>query len=185
MKNALLFLYSTNILVRLLTVNMKNFFTPKNLKMYDPILVTLLTMRPHYSQSSRENATPSCGASQLASYNEVPPPPTGPTPGPLTHLCTLIRAACKAFRCFSLGLVFFFYWWRNYIISICSSNQSADLFFSTVSFSNQSADFFLVAESGHSQEPIKMTGAYDYGLHPWSNPLFVGRFLQSLLHSRF
>ena len=98
------------------------------------------------------------------------PPPTGPTPGRLTHLCTLIRAliraACKAFRCFSLGPVFFFYLWRNYIISICASNQSADLFFSTVSFSNQSADFFLVAESGHSQEPIKMTGAYDYGLHP-------------------
>ena len=29
----------------------------KNPKMCDPILVTLLKMRPHYSQSSRENAT--------------------------------------------------------------------------------------------------------------------------------
>ena len=42
--------------------------------MYDPI-VTLLTMRPHNSQSSRENATPSSGTSPLATYKEVPPPP--------------------------------------------------------------------------------------------------------------
>ena len=58
MKNTLLFIYR-NILVRLLTVNTKNCLTPKNLKMCDPILVTLLKMQPHYSQSSRENATPS------------------------------------------------------------------------------------------------------------------------------
>ena len=32
-------------------------------------------MRPHNSQSSRENATPSSGPSLLASYKEVPPPP--------------------------------------------------------------------------------------------------------------
>ena len=75
MKKTLLFTYSTNILVRLLTVNMKNCLTPKNPKMCDPILVTLLKMRPHYSQSSRENATPSSGTSPLASYKEVPPPP--------------------------------------------------------------------------------------------------------------
>ena len=31
-------------------------------------------MRPHYSQSSRENATPSSGTSLLASYKGVPPP---------------------------------------------------------------------------------------------------------------
>ena len=43
--------------------------------MYDPILVTLLKMRPHSSQSSRENATPSSGIFPLASYREVPPPP--------------------------------------------------------------------------------------------------------------
>ena len=36
-------------------------------------------MRPHYSQSSRKNATPSGGTSPLASYKEVTPPP--PTPG--------------------------------------------------------------------------------------------------------
>ena len=72
-KNRLLFTYSTTILVRLLTVNMKNCLTSKNPKMCDPILVTLLKMRPHYSQSSRENATPSSGTSQLASYKEVLP----------------------------------------------------------------------------------------------------------------
>ena len=43
--------------------------------MCEPILVTLLKMRPHYSRSSRENATPSSGTSPLASYKEVPPPP--------------------------------------------------------------------------------------------------------------
>ena len=42
--------------------------------MCEPILVTLLKMGPHYSQSSRENATPSSGTSPLASYKEVLPP---------------------------------------------------------------------------------------------------------------
>ena len=36
--------------------------------MCDPILVTLLKMRPHYSQYSRENATLFSGTSLLASY---------------------------------------------------------------------------------------------------------------------
>ena len=45
---------------------------PKNEKMCDPILVTLLKTQPHYSQSSRENATLSSGTSPLASYKEVP-----------------------------------------------------------------------------------------------------------------
>ena len=40
--------------------------------MCDPIVVAPLKMRPHYSQSSRENATPSSGTSPLvASYKEV------------------------------------------------------------------------------------------------------------------
>ena len=43
--------------------------------MCDPILVIVLKMRPHYSQSSRENPTPSSGTSPLASYKKVPPPP--------------------------------------------------------------------------------------------------------------
>ena len=41
--------------------------------MCDPVEVTLLKMRPHYSQSSYENATPSSGTFPLASYKEVPP----------------------------------------------------------------------------------------------------------------
>ena len=57
MKNTLIFSYSTNILVCLLTVNLKHCLASKNLKLCDPIQVTLLKMRPHYSQSSRENAS--------------------------------------------------------------------------------------------------------------------------------
>ena len=49
MKNTLLLICSTNILVCLPTVNMKNCLTPKNSKMCYPILVTLLKMRSHYS----------------------------------------------------------------------------------------------------------------------------------------
>ena len=41
------------------------------------IVVTLLKMQPHYSQSSRENATASSDTSPLASYKEEPPPPPG------------------------------------------------------------------------------------------------------------
>ena len=37
--------------------------------MSDPILVTLLKIRPHYSQFSRENVTPSSGTSPLASFS--------------------------------------------------------------------------------------------------------------------
>ena len=68
------FISSTNILIRLLAVNMKNSLTQelapdlpqKNPKMCDPILVTLLKMRTHQSQSSRENATTS-------KYSPAPP----------------------------------------------------------------------------------------------------------------
>ena len=41
---------------------------------------TPMKMRPHYGQSRGENATPSSGASPLASYEEVPPPPEWPIP---------------------------------------------------------------------------------------------------------
>ena len=75
MKNTLFLTYSTNILVCLLTVNMKNCLTPKNPKMCDLTLVMLLKMQPHYSQSSHQNATPSSGTFPLASYKEVPSPP--------------------------------------------------------------------------------------------------------------
>ena len=40
--------------------------------MCNPILVTLLKMQPHYSQSSRENVTPSSGTSLLA-WNQSDP----------------------------------------------------------------------------------------------------------------
>ena len=43
--------------------------------MCDPILVTLLKMWPHYSQSGCEKATPFSGTCPLAPYKEVPPPP--------------------------------------------------------------------------------------------------------------
>ena len=57
---------------------MNNGLTLSYPKMYDTILVTLVKMWPHYSQSSRENATPSRGTS-TASYKEVPPPNLVPT----------------------------------------------------------------------------------------------------------
>ena len=47
MKNTSLFTYSTNILVRLLTVNVKNVFYPQKYE----------NVRPH-SSGSIENATP-------------------------------------------------------------------------------------------------------------------------------
>ena len=46
---------------------------PKKTKMCDPILVTLLKMRPRYIQSGRENAIQFSGTSPLASYKVVPP----------------------------------------------------------------------------------------------------------------
>ena len=45
MKNTLLFTYSANILVRLLTVNMS--LLPNKIRKCDPVLKTLLKMRPH------------------------------------------------------------------------------------------------------------------------------------------
>ena len=74
MKNTCLFPYSTNIVVRFLFKN-KELYYPKTQKMCDPILVTLLKMRPHYSQSSRENAAQSSVTSPLVSYKEVLPSP--------------------------------------------------------------------------------------------------------------
>ena len=45
---------------------------PKNPENCHSILVALLKIQPHYSQSSRENATPYSGTSQLAYYKKVP-----------------------------------------------------------------------------------------------------------------
>ena len=81
MKNTLLFTYNTNILVRLLTINIHKYEElsyPQNPKMCDPIQVTMLKIQPRYSQTSCENATPSSDTSPLASNKEVqPPPPPG------------------------------------------------------------------------------------------------------------
>ena len=70
---------------------------PQIPKMCDPIPVTLLKMQTHYSQSSRENATPSRGTSPLASYKEVPPPTPHPAEGyrPLPDVSLSI--ACNKF----------------------------------------------------------------------------------------
>ena len=56
--------------------------------MCDTILATLLKVRPHYSQSSRENATSSSGTSPLASCKEVLPPP-GAFCAEKTEICRL------------------------------------------------------------------------------------------------
>ena len=65
MSNTLLLICSTNILVRLLTVNVENCLTPQKSE----------NVLPHFIQSSLENGTPSSGTSPLASYKEVLPPP--------------------------------------------------------------------------------------------------------------
>ena len=76
---------NTSLLLNLINNNFLIFFnresfhfesllTPKSENLR-PILVTLLKMRPHYSHSSHENATPSSGTSPLASCKEVPPSP--------------------------------------------------------------------------------------------------------------
>ena len=64
MNNTLLFTYSTDIMVRLLTEICKTFLLQKS-----------KNVQPHYSQNSHENATPSSGTCPLASYKEVPPQP--------------------------------------------------------------------------------------------------------------
>ena len=74
MKNTLLFTYCTNSPGTFANRKYEDFSYPKNPKMCNLILETLLKMRPHYSQSSRENATSSSGTSPIASFKEVPPP---------------------------------------------------------------------------------------------------------------
>ena len=76
--NILSFLYRMSSYMNTQTCYLPEYSYPKMPKICDPILVTLLKMQPHYSQSSRENATPSSGTSPLACYWEVP---SAPTPG--------------------------------------------------------------------------------------------------------
>ena len=90
-------------------------FSKKNQKMCFPILVTLLKMRPHYSQSSRENATP------LASHKEVPSPRSrSSNPG----LCSI----GKIFR-----------WVR--LSSINEPNRSQSYDWSSIGFDNWTFDW--------------------------------------------
>lgn len=51
----------------------KYFSFIKKIRKCATILVNLLKMRPHYSQSSHKNVTPSSGTSPLTSYKEVAP----------------------------------------------------------------------------------------------------------------
>ena len=90
MENAFLFIFicSTNILVRLLTINKKNSLTPKIPKMCDPILVTL------------ENVT--SGTSPLASYKAVTPPPP-------THGSFFIISTCFKYRSITYNTKIFFF----------------------------------------------------------------------------
>ena len=90
MKNTLLFICGSNILVRLLTVNMKNCNTPPKPE----------NVRPHYSHSSRENATPSSGTSPLASCEGLVrknplPPPRGRRTRHSTHFSSVDGSAAK------------------------------------------------------------------------------------------
>ena len=71
-----------------LTANLPIFFIPscqnflalKVSKLYDLIIVTILKMQPHYSRSSRENATPFSGTSPSAYNKEIFSPPGGASP---------------------------------------------------------------------------------------------------------
>ena len=58
---------------RLMLLTYLNFLTPKILKTCDLILVTLIKTQPHYSQSSRENASPAS--------NKCEPPTSKYPPG--------------------------------------------------------------------------------------------------------
>ena len=77
---------NTSLLLNLINNNFLTFFT-ENLTILNPYLPpktenlrphSLLKTRPHYSQSSCENATPSSGTSPIASCKRLPsPPPRG------------------------------------------------------------------------------------------------------------
>ena len=73
MKNTVFYTgYSTNILVRMLTVNMKNCLTPQKSEKVWPYSRNSIENATPLCQSSWENATPSCRTSSLASYKEAP-----------------------------------------------------------------------------------------------------------------
>ena len=53
-----LHLQTTNILVRLLTINKKHCLTPKNPKMRDPIIVNPIQMQPYLVKGNTSNPYP-------------------------------------------------------------------------------------------------------------------------------
>ena len=74
------------------------------------ILVTLLKIRPHYSQSSHENATPSSRTSPSASYKEVYPP----SPPPMLFRVSSLKQGIQIISLFIiLNRVSFLDWWLN------------------------------------------------------------------------
>ena len=70
---------NASVLLNLINNNFLTFLT-ENLPILDPFLPqTSENLRPHYSHSSWENATPSSNTSPLASCEGVPPPPLSET----------------------------------------------------------------------------------------------------------
>ena len=63
-------------------------------------------MRPHYSQSSRENETPSSGTSPLDSYKEVPPPPGGGVKDSISVFTHTQNALVELWRRYQFGGIF-------------------------------------------------------------------------------
>ena len=74
MKNTLLLTYRTEHFGAFANCKCEELSYPKDPKICDPILVTLLKMQPRYIQSGLKNATLSSGTSPLASYKELPLP---------------------------------------------------------------------------------------------------------------
>ena len=78
MENTLLFACSTNILVRLPTVNMKTEISyPKNPKICDPILVTIENATPLWSLQSWKYMAPHSAAHHYEPLIRKYPPPGG------------------------------------------------------------------------------------------------------------
>ena len=96
-------------------------------------------VRPHYSQSRRENATPSSGTSPLASHKEVRPPPrqfsnkTVPTANSRRRSqlpCPNIKSITLSFPLArSISRLFSNSAWRPLVPNFCSNRQLENLSF--------------------------------------------------------
>ena len=78
-------------------------------------------MRPHYSHSSRENATPSSGTSLLASFKGVPPPPP-----PGHSVTTDSRTFPLMLYDDSIGFSFLDILWASHFVSLKVRPESFD-----------------------------------------------------------